>query len=302
MLGFFFRHYDDWIDRYVIYDDGSTDGSLDILHAHPKVEVRKFVRTNPESFVLSHTRLQNEVWKESRGKTDWIVVTALDEHLWIPGRSMADYLAEQRKEGATLIPAMGFNMVSNVFPTNDAMLVHAITRGCPAANFNKLSIFNPDALKETNFKPGRHKAQPQGRLWLPARDELLLWHFKNIGLERTVARETAQGLRLGNVDKAESFGSQYLWDAQGKQEFWETLDKESMELSGAGFKAHLCCARPLWWEEKYMILRLPHNMFLPLGLFWLYALPASILAKLAALLQRASLRAFTKAGLLNAKR
>ena len=26
MLGFFFRHYDSWVDRYVIYDDGSTEG------------------------------------------------------------------------------------------------------------------------------------------------------------------------------------------------------------------------------------------------------------------------------------
>ena len=29
MLAFFFRHYDPWVDRYVIYDDGSTDGSLE---------------------------------------------------------------------------------------------------------------------------------------------------------------------------------------------------------------------------------------------------------------------------------
>ncbi|MCL1985325.1 MAG: glycosyltransferase family 2 protein [Betaproteobacteria bacterium] len=294
MLGFFFRHYDDWIDRYVIYDDGSTDGSLDILHAHPKVEVRKFVRTNLESFVLSHTRLQNEVWQESRGKADWIVVTALDEHLWVPERSMTDYLAEQRERGATLIPALGFNMVSEVFPPNDATLVQAITRGCPAADFNKLSIFNPDALQKTNFNPGRHNALPKGRLWLPARDELMLWHFKNIGFERTVARETAQGLRLGSVDKAKSFGSQYLWDEQRKQEFWKSLNKESMELSGSGFKAHLCCARPLWWEKKYLLLRLPQNMSLSLKFFWLYALPASILSKLAARLKRLTRRVLSK--------
>ena len=44
MLPFFFNHYDTWVDRYYIHDDGSTDGSLDILHAHPKVEVRRFER------------------------------------------------------------------------------------------------------------------------------------------------------------------------------------------------------------------------------------------------------------------
>ena len=40
MLGFMFRNYDDLVQRYVVYDDGSTDGSLDILAAHPKVEIR----------------------------------------------------------------------------------------------------------------------------------------------------------------------------------------------------------------------------------------------------------------------
>ena len=34
MLGFFFRHYDRFVQRYIVYDDGSTDQSLEILHAN----------------------------------------------------------------------------------------------------------------------------------------------------------------------------------------------------------------------------------------------------------------------------
>ena len=102
MLGFFFRHYDSWVDRYVIYDDGSTDGSREILSAHPKVELRNFPRTDPDSFVLSHRAMQNEAWKESRHRADWIVVTAIDEHLHVPGRAMADYLAEMADRGVSV--------------------------------------------------------------------------------------------------------------------------------------------------------------------------------------------------------
>ena len=29
MLPFFFRHYDQWVDRYVVYDDNSTDATLE---------------------------------------------------------------------------------------------------------------------------------------------------------------------------------------------------------------------------------------------------------------------------------
>src|SRR6516225_4910569 len=83
MLGFFFRHYDPWVDQYVVYDDGSTDGSREILQAHPKVELRNFTRVKLNSFALSHKAMQDEAWKESRGRADWVVVTAIDEHLHV---------------------------------------------------------------------------------------------------------------------------------------------------------------------------------------------------------------------------
>jgi len=47
MLGYFFRHYDRFVDRYVFYDDGSDDGTRERLQAHPRVEVRRFERTDP---------------------------------------------------------------------------------------------------------------------------------------------------------------------------------------------------------------------------------------------------------------
>jgi len=41
MMTFFLRHYENFIDRFVIFDDGSTDGTLEILRAHPKLELRR---------------------------------------------------------------------------------------------------------------------------------------------------------------------------------------------------------------------------------------------------------------------
>ena len=38
MLEYFFRHYDPWVDRYIIYDDGSTDETLAVLAGRPNVE------------------------------------------------------------------------------------------------------------------------------------------------------------------------------------------------------------------------------------------------------------------------
>ena len=68
MLPFFFRHYDRFVTRYFIFDEGSTDASLLILRSHPNVEIHRFVRVDPASFALSEQALSNECWKASRGR------------------------------------------------------------------------------------------------------------------------------------------------------------------------------------------------------------------------------------------
>jgi len=67
-LGFLFRHYDQLVRRYVVYDDGSDDATLDILRANPKVEIRqtRFLGTG-DSFILSIMPTIQSAWKESRG-------------------------------------------------------------------------------------------------------------------------------------------------------------------------------------------------------------------------------------------
>src|SRR6185295_357335 len=50
MIGFFFRHYEPWVDRFIFYDDGSTDGTLELLASKTNVEIRPFAYTSPDSF------------------------------------------------------------------------------------------------------------------------------------------------------------------------------------------------------------------------------------------------------------
>jgi hypothetical protein len=113
-LSFFFRHYDAIVDRYVIYDDGSDAATLDRLRAHPKVEIRRFERSDPNSFVLSELHISNQCWKESRDKANWVIVADIDELLW--HADLAAYLARCTRDGITAIPALGIQMVDYRFP------------------------------------------------------------------------------------------------------------------------------------------------------------------------------------------
>jgi hypothetical protein len=84
ILPFFFRNYEPWVQRFVIFDNGSTDGTQALLSAKPNVELRRFPWFHPDSFVRSQRKLQNTCSRESRGVADWVVVTAIDEHLHHP--------------------------------------------------------------------------------------------------------------------------------------------------------------------------------------------------------------------------
>jgi len=273
MLGFFFRHYDPFVERYVVYDDGSTAGSLDILAAHPRVELRRFERVEAASFVLSHKAMQDEAWKESRDSADWIVVTAIDEHLHLGGgRPMEDYLAAQAEAGVTLVPALGFDMNAPERPDDSGVLVERVTRGRPRIAFNKLSLFRPRALRETGFGPGRHAAEPVGDLRLPARDEVMLWHYKHLGFERNAAREAEQARRLGATDVEKGFGQHYLWGRERLRAFWDEMEATSRDLAAPGFDPAAEAVRPLWWEGRPSMIRVGEARPAP-------SVPARVLAE-----------------------
>jgi hypothetical protein len=128
MLPFFFLHYDKLVQRYIIYDDDSTDDSQEILRRHPKVELRPMPPySDPESRITSALALQETCWKESRGIADWVIITDIDEHLYHP--NIYNYLAQCRERGVTSIPGLGYQMLSERFPGHNTLLCCSLTRG-----------------------------------------------------------------------------------------------------------------------------------------------------------------------------
>jgi glycosyltransferase involved in cell wall biosynthesis len=208
MLPFFFRHYDSLVEGYVVYDDGSTDRTLEMLAAHDRVEVRPFVRTDPGSYVLSAQSLHDTVWKESRGRANWVIIAAVDEHLY-HRVGLGRYLRIAGRRGITAVPALAFQMVTGVFPSSQEKLSRTRRYGVPLDKYNKLSVLNPNAIDETRYEVGRHQAAPEGRVQYPKQDHLLLFHYKFLGIDYLLRRYELLSSGLGAGDKERKFGFQY---------------------------------------------------------------------------------------------
>ncbi len=248
MLGFFFKHYDSIASRYIIYDDGSTDGSLDILHRHPKVEVRPFDRSISDSYVLSAQRLHNSAWKESRKLADWVFLTAIDEHL--VHDDLLTYLRRCKAEGSTIIPALGFQMISDDFPKPNERLCHAVTTGAPFAKMSKLCVFRPDQIDETNFCVGRHSADPTGNVVLPPTDEMLNLHFKYLDFNRLARRHKVLAGGLGTLDNTRGFGHRYHFGEEQLRKDWRAFQSQAVGITKPGFQAASHHENQTWWRNR----------------------------------------------------
>lgn len=247
MLPFFFRHYDSLVDRYVIYDDGSTDRTWSLLQAHPKVDARRFVRRVPESFALSEQALSNDCWKGSRGAADWVIVTDLDEHLFHP--EWTTYLSRCTHAGVTAIPALGFQMVSDTPPQAGEQLAATYPFGAPWAQMMKLSIFDPAAIDDIDFEPGRHRADPRGRVSVPDTDEMLLLHYKYLGFERTHRRHEQLRQGLGRLDAERGWGHKYTWSADELREDWARHAGRLVDVRALGHDPASRYPIAPWWQK-----------------------------------------------------
>jgi glycosyltransferase involved in cell wall biosynthesis len=262
MLGFFFRHYDPFVTRYIIFDDGSDDGSLDILRAHPRVEVRPVPEHLRPVGVRTAAMLWNNCWKESRGGTDWVIVGEIDEHLDHP--DMLGYLRACPAEGVTAIPALGFQMTSRQFPKPDERLCTTLTFGCPRLGMSKLSIFNPDAIEEINYDLGRHRANPTGRVFTPRRDEVLNRHYKYIDVDYVRERHRALGTRLSKEESEKSLGIHWFYNDEELLREWAKLENEAVDLADPNLnltEVHRNTAR--WWSELRIGADRPLEMAAP---------------------------------------
>jgi|GraSoiStandDraft_46_1057282.scaffolds.fasta_scaffold52497_1 hypothetical protein len=247
MLPFFFRHYDRFITRYFIFDEGSTDTSISILRNRANVVLRRFVRRDPASFVNSEQALSNECWKDSRGVADWVIVTDIDEHLY--HYDLATLLIRYKADGTTFVPALGYQIISEDFPDPTEMLCESRTQGVPFQAMCKANLFDPTAIEEINYGPGRHAATPIGDVRLPSQAELLLLHYKYLGFERTLARHRQLRTGLGPKDIENGWGQQYSWSETQLRDSWNAVAEKAVDVHKHACSPDLDYSLPPWWDR-----------------------------------------------------
>ena len=256
MLPFFFRHYDPIVDRYIVFDDGSTDDSIRLLQSHPKVDLRRLPPyVDPDSRVISASTFFDTCWKESSGHADWVIVTDVDEHLYHP--RLTRYLSDCLERGVTMIPSLGYQMVADALPVGDQLLCRTLTMGAPWYVMSKPSVFSPNAITVTNFGIGRHSAAMAGDVRLPHRDELLLLHYKYVDFEYLTERHMRALARQRSTDLRNNWGIQYSWSREELRESWNWFSSRAVDVSRPHLRPWATHLEHRWWDHYPRVLRSP---------------------------------------------
>jgi glycosyltransferase involved in cell wall biosynthesis len=166
ILPYLLQHYSSLCEKFIFYDDGSTDRTQEIF--------LKWGEQNPNECIWRtyhqmsggefredvRTRLKNECWKEAKGKADWVLIIDPDEFLW--HQNFTEFLTRCGGEGASILLPTGYEMVADHFPASNIKMTDAVKYGVRNDLYSKPAIFDPNKLEEIFFEPGCHSANPKG--------------------------------------------------------------------------------------------------------------------------------------------
>ena len=211
------KHYQQFCNRIVIFDNFSTDDTRDIA-----LSLGCDVRLFGVKGVLSdkeYLKVKNHCWKQSRA--DWVIVCDADEILWHPN------IQEALKEDCTIFTTYGWNVYSEDMPKETAL---DIKTGYHDGNYSKSIIFKPSAIKEINYHLGCHVCNPKGEVKY-SKEKLVVFHIRCVGgYQRLSDRHALYRPRMSAHNLEKGLGIHYLFDESIRKRDWFDKHKNAKEF------------------------------------------------------------------------
>jgi hypothetical protein len=223
IIPYFLNHYENLVTNIFVYDNKSTDDTVKLLKAHPKVTIIPY-DTNGEIRDDAYLQIKNTAWKNSVNRADIVIVCDMDEFLY--SDDLKSTIIEFNNSEATIVKPTGYDMIVDEFTFDyENKLTDLVKTGVRNDLFDKFLMFKPKSVVEINYKGGCHFANPSGEVIL-FENKFLLLHYKRLGLKYYLNRMRSYKNRLSNFNKQYKLGYEYGFDENKHVEnFAENLDK-----------------------------------------------------------------------------
>lgn len=183
MVQYFLRHYEVFADRIFVWDDGSNDGTREILEAHPKVKLLPLNMDGADDvYYVKYLWPQYE--EISRGYADWVICVDADEFVYHP--NFIQRLNELTERGDKRIRLEGYTMYHPTFPITTGQIYEEVKVGWPDKWSQKTVLFTPNM--HMTWGPGRHQCVPTRHIPTTKNSGIHLLHFRYLSPEYFLSR------------------------------------------------------------------------------------------------------------------
>lgn len=208
-------------ERIVVYDNMSTDNTVELLTQDPRVEVRPYDSGGKIRDDM-YLEIKNYSWKEARGLCQWVIVVDFDEIFCraFPNDGNPTFdldLSVPFKQGYNIIKPYGYNMISLAAPLGaEGHPWQYSQKGTYHVPEEKLCCFRPDEISEMRYVTGAHWASPldknQGtrELRIAIAPEYKLLHYKFWNLEHYMKRMADYQTRMSEWNRKMGAGWHYM--------------------------------------------------------------------------------------------
>lgn len=225
ILLYFFRHYNQFVDRFFMYDDASDDGSQEIIRSESKAVLLHPPMSGLDDAMFANLHSTEYLWL-SRGEADWVICVDADEFIY--HRDILNYLKESDALGYKILLADGYQMVSRNFPTTDGQIYDEVRCGIFDDRYSKAVVFKPEI--DLRYAPGRHAVTSETEV---KHSDLKLLHFRYLSEAHMQAKHAANFARLSEGNRKFGYGGHNNPDYKGEYDhswYLETL-KEAKPIN-----------------------------------------------------------------------
>ena len=205
ILPYFLKHYKKFVRNITIYDNMSTDNSVNIMNEYG-VNVIPY-DTQGKLEESAFLNIKNNSWKGS--DADWVIVCDVDELIY--HENIIEVLTNTH---VNHIVTEGYEMMSETLPTTEGQIYEELKFGHFKTDYSKACLFKPSEVTNIKFGPGCHFSSPTGPNIISIQDSgIKLLHYKYLNREVLIKKYDHYRVRQSEEMKRMGWGNYQEWGA-----------------------------------------------------------------------------------------
>lgn len=229
----------DGIDLHVyVWDNYSTDKSVEILSKYDWITVNYFKTEGQDD--IRQAMIKNTVWKNSKGKADFVCVTDFDEIIW--SNDLKSELQKMKDGGYNVLGTQWFAFCGDEIPvyTEDKYLHQLVGKGYKQyinhmpqyKDLGKFMIIDPNLIETMNWSVGNHICNPKPQMKLYISDKIVAFHVnKGLSEDYFVNKRKIMGKNLSENNRKCNMCYEYNFPEEKSRKEYREYQKNSFDIN-----------------------------------------------------------------------